>query len=88
MRPVVVSGFIALLLGAVASVATGDMLWLGVGGLVLVGAIFAVGGHSLFEASVEPYDIGEEPPPINPVTAENELRRKDRGSVVKEKGAS
>lgn len=84
MRHLPVLGVVGLILG-IAGGMLGGPIWLVAGSLLFGLALLAAYGYVLFESehteTMAPYDIGEPPPEIAPAQAEEELRRKDRGTV-------
>lgn len=84
MRHLPVLGVAGLILGIVGGMLGGPM-WFAAGTFVFGLAMLAAYGYVLFDSerseTMAPYDVGESPPDIAPAQAEEELRRKDRGTV-------
>ncbi len=84
MRHFATLGIIGLVLGIVGGL-FGAATWFAAGSLVFGVTMISAYGYALFnsEASeaVAPYEIGEASPEVAPAQAEEELRRKDRGTV-------
>ena len=92
MRTIVFLGIAGLTLGILGGFFGGPM-WLAAGSFVFGAAMLGACGYAYWNSEsaqvIEPYDIGEEPPSIAPASAEQELRRKDRGTVLQRRdGAS
>jgi hypothetical protein len=84
MRYIPILGVAGLIIGILGGF-LGAAIWFTAGTLVFGIALLSAYGYRLFnsEASetMEPYDVGEEPPAVAPAQGEEELRRKDCGTV-------